>query len=183
MKPVRLEQLGPAHRAGYQAMVREWQELAGAYPFNDGELALRDFDAFLGDVALEGDSPSGPDGVFRQISYMIVASDGEVLGELRFRPWLEAPYRSHHGHVACNVRPSRRGQGVARAAFAAVLDIAARDFGLPVVTADVEGENPASVRVLLHAGSRLVLEETRPDSSRVRWFECPTVVLPPTRAM
>jgi predicted acetyltransferase len=180
--PVRLEELGPAHRDGYRAMVREWHELDGGYPFNDGELALRDFETFLAELGLEREAATGSDGFVRQITYAIVASDGEVLGELRFRPWLEAPYRSHHGHVAYNVRPSRRGRGVAGQAFAHALQIAARDFGLPVLTAEVEGENRASVRVLLRAGCRLVLEDTHPDSTRVRWFECPTITVPLTRA-
>lgn len=91
---------------------------------------------------------------------------GDVLGEMRYRPHLDEPYEQFNGHAAYNVRPSARGRGVATAGLGLLVDRARAD-GLPGMLLTVEGDNPASVRVIERNGGRHLRDTVDDDGGQV----------------
>jgi predicted acetyltransferase len=149
--------------AAYLDMVHEFEATGGRYPYNDAELAKRDFAAFVRDLRDEALGVGLPPGVVPQITYVLMQDRARALGEIRFRPTLTPPFERHHGHIGYNVRPSERGKGYATGMLGMVLD-KARAMGLDRVMLPVEGENPASVRVIEKNGGRLERRIVDPES-------------------
>ncbi|MGH2484588.1 MAG: GNAT family N-acetyltransferase [Ktedonobacterales bacterium] len=142
-----------AHEAASQAMPREF--LAGEEPpLTNVELALAEFQSFVRELADEARGVGLPPGVVPRQTYWLQRDDGTLVGEIRLRPRLTEPFERHHGHIGYNIRPSARGQGYATRQLALVLE-RAREQGLRRVMLPVEGENPASVRVIEKNGGRL----------------------------
>jgi predicted acetyltransferase len=166
---LRLEQLGDAHRVGYQAMVREWIDAEGRYPHNDGDLALADWTAFLTDIADEQERDRLPPGVEPQIAYAGVAADGDVVGEFRLRPWLAEPFARDHGHLGYNVRHAYRGKGIASTGLRLLRLVAGSEHGLRIVVFDVEESNTISQRVARANDGQVVARD-----GETLWFACPT---------
>lgn len=138
----------------YQAFVRESIAADGGYPWNNAELALNDFAAFVAELSDEAAGRNLPDGVPPQQTYFIVLDDAVVVGELRYRRDIDPPYEVHNGHIGCNVRPNQRGQGYGTLALRLALDIARQD-GLDGVLLPIEGDNAPSVRVVSKHGGTL----------------------------
>lgn len=164
--------LGPA----YLAMVDEYEAAGGRYPHNNAELARADFAAFVRELDGEARGIGLPPDVAPQQTFVLVRvskpseqdnhgrQEGDtVLGEIRFRPTLAPPYESDNGHIGYNIRPSARGQGYATRQLALMLE-EARRAGLAGVMLPVEGENPASVRVIEKNGGRLARTTTDAES-------------------
>jgi predicted acetyltransferase len=168
---LRLEQLGDAHRVGYQAMVRESIDVEGWYPHNDGDLALADWTAFLADIADEQERDRLPPGVEPQIAYAGVTADGDVVGEFRLRPWLAEPFARDHGHLGYNVRHAFRGKGIASTGLRLLRLIAGSERGLRIVVFDVEESNAISQRVARANGGQVVARD-----GETLWFACPTLI-------
>lgn len=159
--------------AEYQAMVAEF--LATDEPwFNNFELAREDFPAFVREMEDEARGVGLPPDTVPQQTYWLVAEEGAaIVAEIRLRPQLTPPFERHHGHIGYNTRPSRRGKGYATAALALVLEEARRQ-GLARVMLTVEGENPASIRVIEKNGGKLEAHWTEPDSGEAiacYWIE------------
>lgn len=154
-----------AYEAEYQAMVAEFLS-AGEPWFNDFELAQSDFPTFVRELADEARGSGLPEGVVPQQTYWLVKDGTEVVAEIRLRPHLTPPFERHHGHLGYNTRPSRRGQGYATAALALALEVARRQ-GLTRVMLTVEGDNPASVRVIEHNGGTLEWRRADPESGEI----------------
>ncbi len=102
-----------------------------------------------------------------QTTYALVDRDGRALGEIRLRPHLTPPFEQHNGHIGYNVRPGQRGKGYATRMLALALD-QARALGLERVMLPVEGENPASVRVIVKNGG--ILERSGVDQAPASLF-------------
>lgn len=149
-----LVEVTPNLAAAYLDMVEEFAAAGEGYPFNDAELARRDFAAFAADLRNESLGVGLPPGVVPQTTYVLLDGDGRALGEIRFRPYLTPPFERHNGHIGYNVRPSERGKGYATRMLALTLE-KARALGLERVMLPVEGENPASVRVIAKNGGTL----------------------------
>lgn len=148
------------HAAAYQAIVAEF--LAADEPwFNNFELARADFPAFVRELEDEARGDGLPPGVVPQQTYWLLKSGAEIVAEIRLRPRLTPPFERHNGHIGYNTRPSRRGRGYATAALALAL-AEARGQGLARVMLTVEGDNPASVRVIEKNGGRLDWRRTDP---------------------
>ena len=78
-----------------------------------------------------------------------------------------------NGHAGYNVRPSARGRGYATRMLGLILE-RARAAGLARVMLPVEGDNPASARVIERNGGRLKRQVVDPESgevTRVFWIE------------
>ncbi|MBA3534295.1 MAG: GNAT family N-acetyltransferase [Ardenticatenales bacterium] len=131
----------------YRKMVEEFIAVGEGYPWNNVDLAREDFAAFVRELAEEAEGINLPPGVPAQQTYCGVLEDGTVVGEIRFRPSLSPPYEPHKGHIGYNIRPSAQGKGYATRQLALLLD-EARRLGLPGVLLTIEGNNPASVRVI-----------------------------------
>lgn len=149
-----LAQITPELAAAYLAMVSEFEEAGEGYPWNDADLAKRDFAAFVDDLRNESLGIGLPPGIVPQTTYVLLDGAGQALGEIRFRPHLTEPFEQHHGHIGYNVRPRQRGKGYATRMLALALD-EARALDLESVMLPVEGKNPASVRVIEKNGGAL----------------------------
>lgn len=158
----------PEHEAACQAMLAEFLE-AGEAPFTNVELAFADFPAFARELDEEARGVGLPERVVPQQTYWLERDDGTLLGEIRLRPQLTEPFERHHGHIGYNVRPSARGNGYATRMLALALE-KAREQGLPRVMLTIEGENPASERVIARNGGHL--EWTRPTPDREEVLAC-----------
>lgn len=152
----------PTYEAAYQAMVTEF--LATGEPwFNNFDLAREDFAAFVRELEDEARGVGVPPGVVPQRTYWLVKDGAEVVAEIRLRPHLTPPFERHNGHIGYNTRPSRRGKGYATAALALVLAEARRE-GLVRVMLTVEGDKPASVRIIEKNGGTFEWRRVDPAS-------------------
>ena len=159
---IALVEITPDVARAYLAMVDEFEAAGEGYPFNDAALARRDFAAFADDLRNEALGIGLPPDVAPQTTCILMDGDGRALGEIRCRPRLTAPFERHNGHIGYNVRPSERGKGYATRMLALVLE-KARVLGLERVLLPVEGENPASVRVIEKNGG--ILERRYTDDT------------------
>lgn len=150
---VRLVTPDVEHEAACQSMLREFLA-TDEPPFTNVELALTDFPAFVRELAEEAECIGLPPGVVPQQTYWLQRDDGSLVGEIRLRPRLTEPFERHHGHIGYNIRPTARGQGYATRQLALALG-KAREQGVRRVMLPVEGENPASARVIEKNGGRL----------------------------
>ena len=156
----------------YLDMVDEFEAAGEGYPFNDAELARRDFAAFVDDLRNEALGVGLPSGVVPQTTYLLLDREGRALGEIRLRPRLTPPFERHHGHIGYNVRPRQRGKGYATRMLALTLN-KARALGLERVMLPVEGENPASVRVIAKNGGALerrIVDEDTGEPAALYWI-------------
>ncbi|MEL7433629.1 MAG: GNAT family N-acetyltransferase, partial [Chloroflexota bacterium] len=122
---------------GYHAMLRASIKHDGDYPYNNTSLALSDFDTFVQELQDEAKGVDLPEGIPRQQTYFIVLDGKIVIGELRYRPSISAPYEQYNGHIGSNLHPSYRGKGYGTVATRLALDIAKAD-GLSGVQVTVE---------------------------------------------
>lgn len=83
-----------------------------------------------------------------------ITDDGQVVGFIAFRRELNDWLRSYGGHIGYAVRPSRRRQGIARAALDLVLD-RARVQGYDRVMLTCDDTNIGSSRTIEGAGGEL----------------------------
>jgi len=98
--------------------------------------------------------------------YLWILDDGEVVGFIAFRRELNAWLRQHGGHIGYSVRPSRRRQGIARAALGLALD-RARAAGYDRVMLSCDDTNVGSYRTIESAGGELedVIDEPGAEAS------------------
>lgn len=89
--------------------------------------------------------------------YFWITDADEVVGFIAFRRELNDWLSSYGGHIGYSVRPSRRRQGVARAALNLVLD-RARAEGYDRVMLTCDDDNAGSYRTIEGAGG--VLQDT-----------------------
>lgn len=167
-----LVEVTPDLEAAYLDMMGEFEAAGEGYPFNDAELAHRDFAAFASDLRDESLGVGLPPGVVAQTTYVLLDRDGRALGEIRLRPHLTPPFERHNGHIGYNVRPRERGKGHATRMLALTLE-KARALGMERVMLPVEGENPASVRVIAKNGGTLerrIMNEESGKSVALYWI-------------
>ncbi|HLI08558.1 MAG TPA: GNAT family N-acetyltransferase [Ktedonobacteraceae bacterium] len=172
---LRLVKPAVEYREAYTEMVRELLETDEAW-FNNFPLALEDFPAFVRELEEEAQGVNLPPGVVPQQTYWLLRENEDgvtILGEIRLRPTLAEAFEEHHGHIGYNIRPSQRGKGYATRQLALVLQEARRS-GLARVMLTVEGDNPASVRVIEKNGGKLDYQHLLPASGELLscyWIE------------
>ena len=164
-----LELVKPSLEYGsqYLTMVDEHIEMGEGYGYNNIALARENFAAFVQELEEEARGIGLPEGIPAQQTYFLVKDKQMVIGEIRFRPAITAPYEKYSGHIAYNIRPTQRGKGYATHQLAQVLQ-EARKLNLPFVTLTVENENPASVRVIQNNGGKLLRIIEDPLGIRVK---------------
>lgn len=150
-----LKLIDPTMREAYLAMVDEFEAVGEGYPYNNIPLARQDWAAYVAELRDEEAGVNLPPGIVPQWTYVLVKDGTAVVGEIRYRPGTNPPFRPGHDHVGYNVRPSYRRQGYASHMLREVLDQARRD-GIPGVSLAVEGHNPGSVRTITKNGGALV---------------------------
>jgi len=165
-----LEELTEPLAAEYLAMVEEFTAADGEYPYNDAETARQDFSTFIRDLRDEANGVDLPPDVVAQTTYVLLLDGERALGEFRFRPLLPPPYRSNNGHVGYNVRPSERGKGYATRGLALLCE-EAQELGLNGLSLAVDGNKPASVRVIEKNCGTLHHTVSDPQSGEPRsWY-------------
>ncbi|UKA49489.1 GNAT family N-acetyltransferase [Arthrobacter sp. FW305-123] len=103
-----------------------------------------------------------PEGLANQSTIWVVRND-EYLGAVSLRHSLMNEYLSEvGGHIGYGIRPSARGQGLAKFALRGALDHA-RELGMERVLVTCEQPNVASARTIEACGG--VLEQVRPPES------------------
>lgn len=158
--------------AEYTAMVREFLQTEEPW-FNNFELALADFPAFVQELQDETQGINLPPGVVPQQTYWLANEQQTLLGEIRLRPHLTPPFEQHNGHIGYNTRPSQRGKGYATCMLALALN-EARQCGLSRVMLTIDGDNPASVRVIEKNGGWLDWQRVEPEAREMLscyWIE------------
>ena len=163
-----LELVKPAIEYGpeYLAMVDEFVQQDGTYPYNNAELAREDFSQFVRELEEEAQGIGLPAGIPPQQTYLLLKDGKQVVGEIRFRPTLAPPYEKYNGHIAYNIRPSQQSNGYATRQLALLLE-EARKLQLAGVSLTIEGDNPASVRVIEKNGGRLLRTIENPVKARI----------------
>lgn len=162
---VRLEVLSVVHGPSYVSMIDECEAAGEGYPYNNIDLARGNFAEFVREADEEAAGIGLPPGIPPQTTFVLVDGD-QVIGEVRYRPWLDEPYEQFNGHAAYNLRPTARGRGAATAGLDLLLDEARRDE-LSGILLTVEGENPASVRVIETNGGRHLRDAVDGDGEHV----------------
>jgi predicted acetyltransferase len=114
-----------------------------------------------------------PPDVPAQQTYFLVLDDAKVIGEFRFRPDIAPPYERYNGHIGYNLRPAFRGKGIGTRALGLLLELA-RERGLAGVQMTIDGENPASARIIEKNGGYLekrVVDEEKGGVTACYWVE------------
>jgi len=168
MQEETLELVKPVVKYGpeYLAMVDEVMQQDGEYPYNNAELAREDFAQFVRELGEEAQGTGLPDGFPPQQVYWLLKDGKQIVGEIRFRPTLIPPYEKYNGHVGYNIRPSQQGKGYATRQLDLLMD-EARKLQLAGISMTIEGDNPASVRVIEKNGGKLLQTIENPVKGRI----------------
>jgi predicted acetyltransferase len=158
-----LTRLTPDMDSAYLGMVDEFLEAGEGYPYNNIPLGREDFAAYVRELEEEAKGIGLPPGVVPQTTYVLVRDGARVLGEIRFRPATQPPFRVGHDHIGYNVRPSERRRGYAGFMLDSVLKEAV-GLGLAGVSLAVEGDNPASVALIQKYGGSALREGVDADN-------------------
>ncbi len=150
----------------YLAMVAESIAADAHYPYNNVPLARSNFGAFIQELEDEAQGINLSPDIPPQQTYFLVKNGFTLLGEFRFRPSVKPPYEAYNGHIGYNVRPQYRGQGYGTHALALLLD-EARRRGLLGLQIPIEGDNPASVRIVKKNGGILEKQVTDPKTGTI----------------
>jgi predicted acetyltransferase len=151
--------MGPA----YLDMVDEFIAAGEGYPYNNIPLAREDFAAYMHELDEEEQGIGLPPGIVPQTTYVLVRGGARALGEIRFRPDTQPPFRVGRDHIGYNVRPSERQKGYATVMLKGVLDEGKR-LGLSGVSLTVEGDNLASVALIQRFGGTALTEMADPET-------------------
>ena len=153
----------PEYFPSFRRALREWD---GAHQDGAGirdAAALQDrtgFEQWVEQLLAEETVPATPAHV--TCTYRWIVEGDEYLGSIALRHELNDFLRAYGGHVGYCVRPSARGRGLASAALGEVVRLAARR-GMPEVMLTCDATNPASRRVIEHAGGRYEDRVVDPD--------------------
>ena len=156
----------------YLAMIAASIEADGKYPYNNIPLAQSDFSKFIQELDEEAAGIGLPEGIPPQQSYFFLL-DEKVIGELRYRPKVQQPYETMNGHIGYNLHPAHRGKGYGTIALKMLLEIAKAD-GLAGVQIPIEGDNPASKRIVVKNGGFLektVVDEASGGATYCYWVD------------
>jgi predicted acetyltransferase len=157
----------------YLAMIAESIEADGHYHYTNLPLAQSDFPAFIKELEDEAVGIGLPEGIPPQQTYFLIQDDKTVIGEFRYRPKVQLPYETMNGHIGYNLRPACRGKGYGTEALKLMLEMARSD-GLAGVQIPIEGDNPASKRIVVKNGGYLektVVDEESGESTFCYWVD------------
>ncbi|HEX3426195.1 MAG TPA: GNAT family N-acetyltransferase [Acidimicrobiales bacterium] len=97
---------------------------------------------------------SSPDGSEAWLNWAILVLDGPVIG------YVQATIRGRTAEIAYVLQPARWGQGYAREATVALLQMLADDWNVERVTATVDQSNARSVSLLRRLGFAVVASDS-----------------------
>ena len=131
-------------------MVREFMQTDEPI-FNNFPLALENFTAFITELEDEAEGRNLPPDIYPQRTYWAVTNSDIIVGEIRLRPTIPAPFELQAGHIGYNIRPSQRRKGYATQQLTLVLN-EARKHDLKKVMLPVRKGNIGSERAIQKNG-------------------------------
>ena len=161
LAPLSLEEPSASRKAEFLAFC---QELAVEGPLSDLQLlAKTDFDRYLRRVQAMSAGRDLPDGLVPMTIFWLIGPEGSVVGESRFRHYLNAGLEVEGGNIGYIIRPSFRRRGFGTQILALTLE-KARGQGLSRVLVTCDSDNVASARIIEKNGGVASEPTLSPDS-------------------
>lgn len=118
-----------------------------------GQSQFREYDTFSGllqKLAADEQQPDNPAYVPMSV-FWLVNDESRILGELRFRHYLNESLEQEGGHIGYHIRPSERGKGYGTAILRLML-ARLREQNFPRVLVTCDTDNLASARIIERNG-------------------------------
>jgi predicted acetyltransferase len=170
---MQLQKASAAVLPGLEELLRELgdgESGFGGTSFGRGSASLPEF---LRSCGLGEDAATVPAGFVPQTIFWMTDDDGQAVGMVRMRHYLNDHLLQHGGHIGYYVRRRERGKGYATAALRlAVGQLQA--LGITRVLVTVDPANAASIRTVLANGGVLDGQGTDANSGEVvnrYWIE------------
>jgi predicted acetyltransferase len=145
----------------------------GGTPVHTGEATLQEYLQQCCDMP---DPALLAPGLVPQTIFWVLKDDGEAIGMMRVRHYLNDSLLLYGGHVGYYIRRDQRGKGYAKAALRLALNIL-RELGEPRALLTVNPDNTPSIRVIEGCGGCLENVVTSPETGKVfkrYWVELMT---------
>lgn len=173
---VRLQAASPIPPAALEALLADLAEGENGFegtPVHSGEMTLAEF---LQRCCEQTQAESLPEGLVPQTVFWMVDDDGQAVGMVRVRHYLNDALLLHGGHIGFYVRKDRRRRGYATQALRIALDqLRARGEARALLT--VDAENAASIHVIESLGGSRDPDDSDADSADRRyWMELPAAM-------
>lgn len=146
------------YKTKYLAYMKEWENESFT-PVN-ADLRDKTYESLLDEFFKAEHDLNLPHGYVPETTYFCVDETDEIVGVINIRHYLDEILYKIRGHIAYGVRPSRRGEGLAKIMLSLALE-AAKDKGLKRVLIVADKSNIASVKTIISCGG--VLENERYD--------------------
>jgi len=172
MPGMMLEPASPAPPRGLERLLADLGQGENGFmgtPVATGEATLAEFLLRCGEQCQSGSLRAGR---VPQTVFFMVADDGEAVGMVRMRHYLNDALLHNGGHIGFYVRTDRRGRGYATRALREAL-VRLSDLGEPRALLTVDGDNPASVHVIESAGGRRDPGDAPEAQTHRYWIELP----------
>ena len=139
-------------------------------PVHTGEKTIEQYLRICCDVP---DPKKLKPGLVPQTVFWMIDSDGDAIGMVRVRHYLNDKLRIHGGHIGYFVRRDKRGKGVAKEALRLAL-FELKKLGEKRALLTVDNDNTASIKVIEANGGQLEDIRIDPDTGnqyRRYWFD------------
>jgi len=160
----------PDMEGAYLDFACEWERHGEVIIPYGARLLGRTYGQWLADTAAY--ERVAPDGYVPMSTYFLIGEDGEIIGAVNIRHYLNDHLLRHSGHIGYGVRSTRRRQGWATKILGMALPIA-RGLGIERALVTCDKRNIASARTILRNGGVLeneVLEESGQITQRY-WID------------
>jgi len=123
----------------------------GGTPLASGQTSLPDY---LAACIAQTDPANLQPGFVPQTVFWVIGADGQVIGMVRMRHYLNDKLRERGGHIGYYIRRDQRGKGYGRETLRLAL-LELRKLGETRAMLTVDMDNPASIRVIEANGGKL----------------------------
>ena len=166
---MRLEAASPSPPLGLERLLADLGDGENGFmgtPVPGGEATLAEF---LQQCCDQAKAESLPEGWVPQTVLWMVDDDGQAVGMVRMRHYLDDSLLLHGGHVGFYVRKDRRGRGYATQALRATLD-RLRALGQSRALLTVDADNAPSIRVIETVGGRRDTDDSGSEQRERRYW-------------
>ncbi len=101
-------------------------------------------------------------------TFYFLWNDDTVVGQFRIRHYLNDELRNGAGHIGYYIKKEFRGKGYAKEGLRLTLEIAKNIVPEEEIYLRVDKSNPASLKVMLHNGGRIVDEDDKKYYVRIK---------------
>lgn len=108
-----------------------------------------------------------PEGFVPDTVYVLENDEGDYVGIINLRHFLNDALRNGAGHIGYGIRQENRGRGYATAGLALALEEARKIVPEDEIYLSVHKDNPASLRVQLKNGARIHHEDEEEYFTRI----------------